>query len=139
MERLTYKLNAEEQKEHRSKYIQFEYLPIPDYDIEHGNYDRITTDMIYNKLGKLEDLEEQIGCPLEVIAKASQNGIWVKDKWQGIKHISSDDLNISIRNDDVIFQELYYEDLDSVMDTTGRRYYGSDYKKTWWFKKYKSE
>jgi hypothetical protein len=58
MERLTYKLNAEEQKEHRSRYIQFEYLPIPDYDIKRGNYDRISTDMIYNKLGQLEDLLE---------------------------------------------------------------------------------
>jgi hypothetical protein len=69
MNRLTYKLNAEEQKEYRSRYIQFEYLPIPDYDIKRGNYDRISTDMIYNKLGQLEDIEEQIGCPLEVRVK----------------------------------------------------------------------
>jgi len=94
MNRLTYKLNAEEQKEYRSRYIQFEYLPIPDYDIKRGNYDRISTDMIYNKLGKIEDLldqynvkdleeldklltmatsyeelSKQIGCPLEVRVK----------------------------------------------------------------------
>jgi hypothetical protein len=86
-----------------------------------------------------EELSKQIGCPLDVINKASQNGIWVKDKWQGIKHISPDELNISIRDDDVILQELYYEDLDSVMDTTGRRYYGSDYKNIWWLKENREE
>jgi hypothetical protein len=80
MDRLTYKLNAEEQKEHRSRYIQFEYLPIPDYDIKRGNYDRISTDMIYNKLGQLEDLEEQLGCPLDVVVKAFKKYIgWTTD------------------------------------------------------------
>jgi hypothetical protein len=86
-----------------------------------------------------KEFSKRINCSLDVINKASQNGIWVKDKWQGIKHISPDELNISIRDDDVILQELYYEDLDSVMDTTGRRYYGSDYQKIWWLKEDKSE
>jgi len=32
-----------------------------------------------NKLGKLEDLEEQIGCPLEVFVKALKEGIYQED------------------------------------------------------------
>jgi hypothetical protein len=115
------------------------------YDIKINEYDYknystgTSIGACLDKLGKLEDLEEQIGCPFDVIFKALQNGIWVKDKWQGIKHISPDELNISIRDDDVILQELYYEDLDSVMDTTGRRYYGSDYQKIWWLKENREE
>ena len=31
------------------------------------------------KLGKLEDLEEQLGCPLEVVVKALEYGIYAKD------------------------------------------------------------
>lgn len=57
--RLTYKLNEQEQEEHKTKYLKFEYFPIPDYCIEKGNYGRITSDMIYKKLGQLEDLMEK--------------------------------------------------------------------------------
>ena len=32
-----------------------------------------------DKLGKLEDLEEQLGCPLEVVVKALEYGIYAKD------------------------------------------------------------
>ena len=40
------------------------------------------------KLGKLEDLEDELGCPLEVMVKAISNGIYVKDmpKEDLIKH-----------------------------------------------------
>ena len=31
------------------------------------------------KLGKLEDLEEEIGCPLEVVVKALKEGIYQED------------------------------------------------------------
>ena len=32
-----------------------------------------------NKLGKLEDLEEELGCPLDVLHKALKDGIYAKD------------------------------------------------------------
>lgn len=32
----------------------------------------------YNKLGKLEDIEEELGIPLEVLFKALKDGIWCK-------------------------------------------------------------
>ena len=34
---------------------------------------------LLDKLGKLEDLEEQLGCPLEVVFKALEYGIYAKD------------------------------------------------------------
>ena len=34
---------------------------------------------LLDKLGKLEDLEEQLGCPLEVVVKALEYGIYAKD------------------------------------------------------------
>lgn len=34
----------------------------------------------YQKLGKLEDIEEELGIPLEVLFKALKEGIWVKHR-----------------------------------------------------------
>lgn len=55
MNRLTYKLD----KPIKTKYLNYEYHRIPDYDIDRGNLGRISDDMIFNKLGKLEDLLEK--------------------------------------------------------------------------------
>ena len=33
------------------------------------------TDDLKNKLGKLEDLEDDLGCPLDVVFKAIKNGL----------------------------------------------------------------
>ena len=55
MSRLSYKLD----KPIKTKYLNYEYHIIPDYDIDRGNFGRISYDMIFNKLGKLEDLLEK--------------------------------------------------------------------------------
>lgn len=34
---------------------------------------------VENKLGQLEDIEERIGCPLEVLLQVFRKGIWVKN------------------------------------------------------------
>ena len=60
MNRLTYKLD----EPIKTKYLNYEYKRIPDYDIMRGNLGRITDDMIFNKLGKLENIEEEIGVDL---------------------------------------------------------------------------
>ena len=33
-------------------------------------------DKVYNKLGKLEDIEDELGCPLDVVFKALKEGIY---------------------------------------------------------------
>ena len=43
------------------------------------NYVASKEELMYEKLGKLEDLEEQIGCPLEIVGKALKEGIYAKD------------------------------------------------------------
>lgn len=135
MNRLTYKLNAEEQKEHRSRYIHFEYLPIPDYDIKRGNYDRITTDMIYNKLGRLEDLEEQIGCPLEILIKAILHGIYILDnRTRKLKFFSIQDISTRFEEEITDDGNMYL-----VIGSYDENVEVDQYKKTWWLKEDKSE
>ena len=80
------------------------------------------------KLGKLEDLEEELGCPLEVLFKALGNNVYDETgKAWYIEHY---------------YQEFRRYEIHSV------RYYGKlcdmkfktkDYKKTWWLKADKSE
>lgn len=58
MNRLTYKL----EEPIKTKYSNYEYNKISNQ--------KISNDMIFNKLGKLEDIEEEFGCPLDIIFKA---------------------------------------------------------------------
>ena len=73
MNRLTYKLD----EPIKTKYLNYEYKRIPDYDINRGNYGRITDDMIFNKLGQLEDIEEELGIDLITLFEALKKGIFV--------------------------------------------------------------
>lgn len=61
MNRLTYKLDEPV----KIKYSNYEY-----HKILKRNPETISNDMIFNKLGKLEDIEEEFGCPLDIIFKA---------------------------------------------------------------------
>ena len=63
MIRLTYKLDEPV----KTKYLNYEYNRIKDHDIMRGNLGRITDDMIFNKLGQLEDIEEEIGMSLNTL------------------------------------------------------------------------
>lgn len=71
-----------------TKYLHFEYKIIGDYDIDNGNYGRITNDMIYNKLGRLEDIEEEldvdIANDLSKVLLASKNGFYSKEETTNI-------------------------------------------------------
>lgn len=89
-----------------------------------------------NKLGKFEDLEEQIGCPLEVVWKALLNGIYES-------YIDYENNNtVEIRHRKVRGIERFglsvisplsgYPDCDDLFEY-------KDYKKTWFLKKDKSE
>ena len=70
--RLTYKLDEPIE----TKYLHYDYKRIADYDISRGNYGRITDADIYNKLGQLEDIEEELGIGLITLFKALENGIY---------------------------------------------------------------
>lgn len=80
----------------------------------------------YDKLGKLEDLEEQLGCPLEVVVKAINKGIFSEDLPSG-KIVMWHGLRLSR-----VETEWY---LSNEKICVGLK----DYKKTWWLKEDRSE
>ena len=103
--------------------------------IEHHNCCNVTLydfnvddyDLCVDKLGKLEDLEEELGCPLDVVFKALIEGI----------HIQTEFLDLTIK-DFILKPRLYFSnDFKCYCLETG---YGAnmiklkDYQKTWWLK-----
>lgn len=87
----------------------------------------IVRQMLY-KLGRLEDLEEQLGCPLEVLSKVIENGFY--DNYCYIP--PSRILRIDIFNKEIL--KMYYDEATSCFSVKL-----TDYKKTWWLKEDKSE
>lgn len=83
------------------------------------------TDEVTHKLGKLEDLEEQIGCPLEVVFKAIYSGIYYIYPNGNIVLERSFKLNHYSSGWCLIKPKLNFK--------------LEDYKKTWWLKRDKSE
>lgn len=77
---------------------------------------------IIQKLKVLEDLEEEIGCPIEVLFRALKDGVYIKkDKQQRNFYCLGYNMKIYTQNFD-----------DTPLKT-------KDYKKTWWLKADKSE
>ena len=87
---------------------------------------------LYNKLGKLEDLEEEIGCPLEVVEKAIKNGIYTKESELDNKLELFEVRGIEKNGVSVISKFCSYAECDFICEY-------KDYKKTWWLKEDKSE
>lgn len=75
---------------------------------------------------KYKDLEEQLGCPLEVVVKALKNGVYYEDVANCMKYMVVD-LSFNLEGDFV----LYFDDEERLL--------ARNYKKTWWLKKDKSE
>jgi hypothetical protein len=89
------------------------------------------------KLRQLEDLEEQLGCPLDVVFKALKNGF----KFKILSH------KLGTKNETVEqiiycdYAYIYYADdiKEWCISTINDYFYLKDYKKTWWLKEDKSE
>lgn len=97
-----------------------------EYKQDERGYCFIQEGQIVNKLGKLEDLEEQLGCPLEVVFKALANGVYYEDVANCMKYMAVD-LHLNLDGEYV----LYFDDEEYLLT--------KNYKKTWWLKKDKSE
>lgn len=91
MARLTYKLDDPV----KTKYLNYEYKRIPDYDIGRGNFGRISDDMIFNKLGKLEDIEEELGMELKVYHKL-MNMLYCGKKYPNILYVKDKDTIVQV-------------------------------------------
>ena len=119
MNRLTYKLD----EPIKIKNLNYEYNKILK-----RNPEKISNDMIFNKLGKLEDIEEEFGCHLDAIVKA------LKDRKLVFIHtVSSEkpELTLGIYKilglmfDGENYVLYIYEDNDVTY------VYTKDYEKTW--------
>lgn len=75
-----------------------------------------------DKLGKLEDLEEELGCPLEVVIKALKEGIYQSDG--GRRKYPTIEYNGATKK--------FYFAFGTYCNV-------EDYKKTWWLKEDKRE
>lgn len=103
------------------------------------NLDMIDKDIedCRTKLGKCEDLEEEIGCPVKVIYKALTDGVYTevdtygKDAGNGLRYFK--EIYISING-----IELLHNSMFKGIESIGIRQL-KDYKKTWWLKPDKSE
>lgn len=71
--------------------VEEEYYPITN---TYG-YENVRRN-IYNKLGKLEDIEQEIGIPLEVLFKALKDGFYFKEEnWHLLNHSAgADDMHL---------------------------------------------
>ena len=87
--------------------MNYEYKRISDYDIDRCNFGRITDDMIFNKLGKLEDIEEELGIDLITLFKALQNGVWYKDYKDNDKIKFADDIEENMKCKELIVPAKY--------------------------------
>ena len=98
------------------------------------NYVASNEELIYDKLGKLEDLEEEIGCPLDVVEKLfRQDFIYFKYlsnvQTMKVKVIKG----LSYGSNPGWYFTCIYDNVDFIYISL------RDYKKTWWLKKDKSE
>lgn len=100
------------------------------YKNTYDRYDGIPSnefDNICDELIKYKDLEEEIGCPLEVRCKVVKNTSIFAEL--GYRKISNEWLVGEISSDGFICWQKY----------AIRRYFWKDYKKTWWLKENKEE
>lgn len=104
---------------------------------------------VIQKLGRIEDLEEELGCPLEVVFEALNEGITVRN------HEDLIEIGYSEREDKYVnfcTEEIYLKNWQShgIEKTTNcfQITYGDDgewcvyledYRKTWWLKKEKED
>jgi hypothetical protein len=94
-------------------------------------------DQVITKLGKLENIEEELNLPLDFIFRALKNGIWTYEYWDCEKPENKDKLKL-------IHPSLYFESSlnQFVFDCGDNGYYSvslKDYKKSWWLKEDRSE
>ena len=88
----------------------------------------------FQKLGKLEDIEDELGCPLDVVFKALKEGYQYKLITTNI--ITKETIKQIIKTD---YAYLLYSDDCWWIGTIRDSHRLSDYNKTWWLKEDLSE
>ena len=94
--------------------------------------------ILTHKLCQYEDIDEEFGIEWNTLSKVLKNGFYAKeihtkDNIQ-IYHVEPEEFVITfgkVLGHFITIQELYFEDLDGVLDTTGKKWYPEDYGITW--------
>jgi hypothetical protein len=103
-----------------------------------GGYNAVDTDeyACVVKLGKLEDLEEQLGCPLEVVItpyfKRGKLEVFYRGKMREVIRV------VAFEEATRPYIDVFYRDNEKEQFKV-RTIWLDDYKKTWWLKEDKSE
>lgn len=94
----------------------------------------------YLKLGKLEDLEEQIGCPLEVYTKlVYDTPVYDLNGNKGfVQTVKKYEVDARIRVKRYVVDVIYFSNEKGAKDVV-RGFPLEHYKKTWWLKADRSE
>lgn len=92
---------------------------------------------LYNKLGKLEDLEEEIGCPLEVLFKLAKQRHFYYEENEELHLINCFD--IELFNNKIYFDSNWIDHDIELGDFGTIELPFKDYGITWWLKKDRSE
>ena len=112
-------------------------------EIEEKNQIYMEEELEYAK--KCHNLEEQLGCPLEVVFKALKNGscgsiyTFIQNDYNGIYKIGLyKGIIINGLTRECNGKDFYFSCYDSLT-YKGYKFYLKDYKKTWWLSETKEE
>ena len=94
-----------------------------------GHYQDIRKGNVIDKLGKLEDLEDELGCPLEVVFKALKDGIYFNFNRTSKKEEFIESIDLSLKLSLGGFYCLYFEQWNDGYEVDL-----AYYKKTWFLK-----
>ena len=100
-----------------------------EYKQDENGYCYLSEEQLVNKLGKLEEIERDIGCPLEVRLKIT-SGTTVYTDWGKMTVDRVGDSIFTVENKGALINQF---------NKNIFIYRYSDHKKTWWLKKGKSE
>ncbi len=91
-----------------------------------------------NKLGKLEDFEEQLGCPLDIVGRLllhKEHYIYIVGK----SKLTDEDFMDKRKIVGVSEFGVCILTTNCILKTEPKYYKWNDYKKTWWLKRDKSD
>lgn len=94
------------------------------------------TDEVTHKLGKLEDLEEELGCPVEIVItpyfKRGKLEVFYRGKMREVIRV------VAFEEATRPYIDVFYRDNEKKQFKV-RTIWLDDYKKTWWLREDKSE
>lgn len=89
---------------------------------------------LVQELGRLEDIEDELGCPLDVVFKALKDGIYFNFNRTSKKEEFIESIDLSLKLSLGGFYCLYFEQWNDGYEVDL-----AYYKKTWWLKEDLSE